>query len=146
MVLQNQLYHIMFCEDQAYADFASVDRFIKSHITILAITQKLDPQSFNFMLIWLVLKVQNIPTVVVQNRGRATAGAPSDSPCCRIGLWEWPVVSGSVCVASGRRLRLLPVLTTVDTPFGRRLLYCRCGPSLQALALLGVVSGRRFDW
>ncbi len=50
----------MFCEDQAYADFASVDRFIKSHITILAITQKLDP---DFMLIWLVLKVKNIPTV-----------------------------------------------------------------------------------
>ena len=65
LVLQNQLYHIMFCEDQTYADFASVDRFIKSHITILAIRQKLDPQSF--MLIWLVLKVQNIPTVVVLN-------------------------------------------------------------------------------
>ena len=48
LVLQNQLYHIMFCEDQTYADFASVDRFIKSHITILAIRQKLDPQSFRF--------------------------------------------------------------------------------------------------
>ncbi len=79
-----------------------------------------------------------------QNRGRATAGArfnPSDSPWCRICLWEWPVVSGSVCVPSGRRLRPLPVITTEDTPFGRRLLYCRCGPSL---APLGVVSGRRF--
>ncbi len=46
----------MFGEHQAYVNFARVDRLtnIKSHIAILAITQKLDPQSVRF---WLIIKV-----------------------------------------------------------------------------------------
>ena len=51
------------------------------------------------------------------------------------------VACGSGQLSVGVSVWQLPVLTTEDTPFGRRLLYRRCG-----LALLGVVSGRRFDW